>query len=164
MEKIPIPEQAFDIEDDRTDECAFFSHYEDDIYFYGEDNDNQDGSYFRAIDKCPEPTVPQYDIDVKLDTKKMRAVLYLHLHQELMSKKQYKDAYDKLRDDGVRSCAYWMEHKAVVGSITEADRDAENFVLDIQLNEYEVERVEKFKKDAIYIVRRIAAGKSIFTY
>lgn len=168
MKTIALPEEQFNIDTESDDvidtaSCSFLDE-EDTIYFYG-DEDQQDGRYFHSGESFLDDNSEKYDrYNDALYTKKNRAVLYLHLHQELMTDEHYKKAYDKLRDDEVRSCAYWMENKAIVGPITEEDRDAENFILDLQLDEYGVDRVERYKKDAIYIVQRIAAGQSIFTY
>lgn len=168
MKTITLPEEHFDIdcEPDEAYDTVFSSFLDEDdtVYFYG-DEDQQDGRYYRFKEKHFDDGSEKLDrYNVRLYTQKNRAVLYLHLHQELMTDERYKKAYDRLRDEGVRSCAYWMEHKAIVGPITEEDRDAENFVLDMQLDEYGADRVDRYKKDAMYIVQRIEAGKSIFTY
>ncbi len=156
MQKLQLSEDAFDIEDDIYEKPCYCD-YDDSQYFFGE-LDNQDGRYcgkFRTRE-IPDSTFHGY-FDDSLETKKSHAVLYLHLHQELMSNPIYKSAYDMLRDEALRATVYWMEHSAIVGLISEEDRAPENFVLDIQLLEYGKDKVNTYKDDAVYIVNGIDA-------
>ncbi len=157
MRKLQLSEDVFDIEYDIF-EKNHYCDYDDSQYYFGE-IDNQDGRYYGKF-RTRETSTPIFCgyYDDSLETKKSHAVLYLHLHQELMSNPIYKSAYDMLRDESLRTCIYWMEHCAIIGSITEEDRAPENFVLDIQLLEYGKEKVNTYKDDASYIVNGISEG------
>ncbi len=158
MDTMVLSEDVFDTDDDDYIAESYYCDYDDTEYFFG-DIDNQDGRYCDRVRYTEASCFDDYSFDdYSLETKKRKAVLYLHLHQELMRDTRYKEAYDILRDEALRTCVYWMEHSAIIGPISEEDRAPENFALDMQLLEYGKAKVNTYKYDAVYIVNGISTG------
>ncbi len=154
MTTIKISEDVFIIEDDSSVEGCQCDHGETE-YFWG-DNDNQDGRYYEKMRYNTSMLFDNGEDEYYLETKKGNTLLYLHLHQELIEIPKCKAAYDMLRNEMVRTTAYWMSHSFIEGEINEEDRKTTHLALDIQILMCGREVVETYKKDAQYIVDEIA--------
>lgn len=141
-----------------------YDNYEADEYYW-EDNDNQDGTYFREYEK---PYEEEYtfgsDRDPEHEEKKRRAALYIRAHfKELMKDESYRIAYYKLIDESARELSYMVDNKPLI-KVTEKERDFEGSVLDLQISIEGKRKVERYKSDAIYIVDWVRSGKSLMVY
>ncbi len=154
MRKLQLSEDVFDIEYDIF-EKNHYCDYDDSQYYFGE-LDNQDGRYYEKMRYNTSMLFDDGEDEYYLEIKKGNALLYLHLHQELIEIPKYKAAYDMLRNEMVRTTAYWMSHSFIEGEINEEDRKTTHLALDIQILMCGREVVETYKKDAQYIVDKIA--------
>lgn len=141
----------------------FYDDYEMDEYW--EDNDNQDGTYFREYEK---PYEEEYtfgsDRDQAHEEKKHRAALYIRAHfKELMKDEAYKKAYYKLVDEFAREFSYIVHNKPIT-VVSDEQREFEGSTLDFEISIKGRKKIEKYKADAIYIVDWVKSGKNLIVY
>ncbi len=134
MKKIVLSKELFDMDDEASAVDCTERH----IQFGGELGD-QEGL-----------AEPDY-FDLSWEARKSNALLYLHMHRELTSNAKFKATYDMLRNEMVRTTAYWMEHCAIVGEISEEERASTHFALDAQISLLDHDTIESFRDDAIYV-------------
>ena len=129
--------------------------------FTPEDEDGQDGTYFRHLEKRVVSTVVESDRDEVHEDRKKRAMLYIRAnYKKLFKDEAYKKAYYMLIDESLR----YNFSEADVSVVSDEERDIMSFVLDIQLSNIDNEDVEEYKGDAEYIVEWIRSGKELIVY
>ncbi len=56
-----------------------------------------------------------------------------------------------LRNEMLRTTAYWMEHCAIEGDITEEERASTHLALDMQISLLDHDTIESYWGDAMYV-------------
>lgn len=124
------------------------------LEYYWEDNDNQDGKYYNAYEKFI-PANDEVEIygtfDIELEEKKWKAVLYLHLNNELLKDKNCQRVYNYIINEKIRKFEFLVygSYKKV---ITDVDRECEFKVIDNEIKELGKKKVAGYKEIALYIV------------
>lgn len=131
------------------------------------DEDPQDGTYYRSQELSRPPferNLNYYDNrDDKHEEIKKHAALYICAHKELLKKPDYRIAYNKLLDEYARDYAYHVLEKPIT-VVSDEERAFLDSALDFELSIIEKNEVQKYKKDAIYIVDWVKSGKNLIVY
>ncbi len=141
-------------------------YYDDyDMKEYWEDNDNQDGTYFRKHEKpYKEEFSSEDNIDRKHEEKKHKAALYIRAHfVELMKDEAYKKAYYEIIDQTAREIYYFINDKPLA-AVSDEQRELEGFSLDLEIKNKGIKNINKYKSDAAYIVEWVISGKNLTAY
>ncbi|MBE6534977.1 MAG: hypothetical protein E7678_08470 [Ruminococcaceae bacterium] len=108
---------------------------------------------------CVKEAFERITEDIELAERKRRASLYIRAHlAELISDDSYKSAYNRLVDEFIREYACIMLGEPIF-TVSEKDIELEEAALDFEIAVEGNARIEEYKSDAIYIVKRFKAEK-----
>ena len=131
------------------------------------DEDPQDGTYYRTQESSREPFEYSFDYiddrDEKHEEIKRHAALYICAHKELLKKSDYRIAYNKILEEYARDYAYHVLEKPIT-VVSDEERAFSDSALDFELCLTEQNEVQTYKKDAIYIVDWVKSGKNLIVY
>lgn len=132
-----------------------------------DDEDPQDGTYFRAQEPIREPFERNVgyidDRDYKHEEIKHHAALYICAHKELLQDEDYRIAYNKILDEYARDFAYHALRKPIT-VVSDEEREFSDSSLAFELCLTEKSEVQTYEKDAIYIVNWVKSGKNLIVY
>ena len=131
------------------------------------DEDPQDGTYYRTQESSREPFEQSFgyidDRDEKHEEIKRHAALYICAHKELLKESDYRIAYNKILEEYARDYAYHVLEKPIT-VVSDEERAFSDSALDFELCLTEQNEVQTYKKDAIYIVDWVKSGKNLIVY
>ena len=137
--------------------------YDDEIWeYFWQDTDNQDGKYYEAIPPYKKEDHPAYDSKtIKLSLIKERALLYFRAHyDEIKNFEPCIIAFRKLIDQSAREIAYFSEHKPLP-VVPEEVKQGIIEAIDLEIEAQGLRKVERYKKDAFFIVKKIHSDKGL---
>ena len=133
--------------------------YDDEIWeYFWQDTDNQDGKYYEAF--------PPYKKENEIDEEpfliqKHNATLYLRAHyDEIKNIEPCRIAFQKLIDQSARQISFFADRKplpVVPDEMREGIIDA----LDLEIEIEGPQAIESYKKDALFIVKKIYEDKGL---
>ena len=145
----------------------FNDRYDTDEMFAYYDEDPQDGTYFKNQEPPCEVFDPSedftYDLDCRHEERKRHAALYICAHRELLKNADYRHAYNKILDEYASDYAYHVLGQPIT-VVNDAERAFADFVIKSELAAVEKGELQKYKKDAIYIVDWVKSGKDVIVY
>lgn len=143
----------------------YTNRYDDDIMeLY--DEDPQDGTYYREIEKedVYDPDAPfKSDRDERHEDRKRNAALYITAHKELLKNADYLIAYNKILDEYAREFAYTVLNHPI-SVVSDKERESESSILATFIHDISKKKMESYKADAEYIVEWVKSGKNLIVY
>ena len=137
--------------------------YDEEIWkYFWQDTDNQDGKYYEAVPPYRKEDHPVYDSEtISISVRKNRATLYLRAHyDEIKDIEPCMVAFQKLIDQSARAINYYTERKPMP-VVPEEARQGIIAALDLEIEFQGHRKIERYKKDAYFIVKKIYKDKGL---
>ncbi len=137
--------------------------YNEEIWeYFWQDTDNHGGKYYEGVPPYKKEDYPVYDSKtVKLSLIKERALLYLRAHyDEIKDIEPCIIAFRKLIDQSAREISCFSERKPLP-VITEEVKKGIIDAIDLEIEIQELRKVERYKKEAFFIVKKIHSDKGL---
>ena len=137
--------------------------YDEEIWeYFWQDTDNQDGKYYEAVPPYKKEDHPIYDEEaINLSLIKDKAALYLRAHyDEIKDIEPCMVAFRKLIDQSAREIYYFAERKPLL-VVSDEVRQGIVGAIDLEIEIQGRRKIERYKKDAFFIVKKIYKDKGL---